>query len=94
MWLIATVSLSLGCIVCATHFLSLGSKHFNMSLKRKEYKVNDCVENKAARFFITCQENPDTKMKMTEAMRVKGYSNNKAANLTLQMQVHCMIARL
>ncbi len=32
----ATVSLSLGRIVCATYFLSLGSKHFNMSLKRKE----------------------------------------------------------
>jgi hypothetical protein len=58
----ATISLSLGQIVCATHFLSLVSKHFNMSLKRKEYKVNDSAE-KAALFFTACQANPDTKVK-------------------------------
>jgi hypothetical protein len=30
-------SLSLGLYVRVTHFLSIGSRHFNMSLKRKEY---------------------------------------------------------
>ncbi len=50
-----------------------------MSSKRKEYKVDDNAE-KVACFFIACQANPDTKVKVTEAMWVKGYSNSKAAN--------------
>jgi hypothetical protein len=45
-----------------------------MSSKRKEYKVDDCAE-KAACFFIACKANPATKVKVTEAMRVRGYSN-------------------
>ncbi len=64
-----------------------------MSSKRKEYKVNDCAE-KAARFFIPCKANPATKMKVTEAMRVRGYSYCKAANLTLQMQVGRVIQKI
>jgi hypothetical protein len=64
-----------------------------MSSKRKEYKVNDCAE-KAARFFAACKENPDTSVKVTEAMRVRGYSNCKAANLMLQMQVHHAIKKI
>jgi hypothetical protein len=58
-----------------------------MSLKKKEYKVNDRAK-KAAHFFIACQADPATRVKVTEAMRVKGYSDLKAAILTLQMQVH------
>ncbi len=57
-----------------------------MSLKRKQYKVNGCAE-KAARFFVACKPDPATKVKVTEAMRVRGYSDCKSANLTLQMIV-------
>jgi hypothetical protein len=63
-----------------------------MSLKRKEYKVNDRAE-KAARFFVACEANPNSRVKVTEVMRVRGYSNRKAANLMLQMQVHCRIKK-
>jgi hypothetical protein len=45
----------------------------------------------AARFFVASKADPDTKVKVTEAMRVKGYSDCKAANLMLQRQVHCTI---
>ncbi len=72
-----------------TYFLSLGSKHF----KRKECRVDDPAV-KAACFFITCQANPDTTVKVTEAMQVKMHSNSKAANLTLQMQVHFTIVKI
>ncbi len=64
-----------------------------MSLKRKEYKVDNCAE-KVARFFITCKAKPATKVKVTEAMWVRGYSDCKAANLTLQMQVHWAIQKI
>ncbi len=40
-----------------------------MSSKRKEYKVDDCSE-KAARFFVACEANPATKVKVTEAIYV------------------------
>jgi hypothetical protein len=63
-----------------------------MSLKRKEYKVDDHAE-KAARFFVACKVNPATKVKVTEAMRVRGYSNHESADLMLQMQVRCMLQR-
>jgi hypothetical protein len=89
----AIVSLSPVRIVLATHFLPLRGKHFIMSLEREEYKVNDCAE-KAARFFIACQANPATKVKVIKAMRVRGYSDSKAAGLTLQMQVHCAIQKI
>jgi hypothetical protein len=64
-----------------------------MSSKRKEYKVDDRAE-KATRFFITCQANPDTKVKVIEAMQVMGYFNSKAAIFMLQMQVHCTIIKI
>ncbi len=69
-----------------THFLSTGNRHINISLKRKKYKVDDRAK-KAVWFFVACQANPATKVKVTEAMRVKGYANSKATNLTLQQQV-------
>jgi hypothetical protein len=92
-WLYHTVSLSPVHIVPTTHFLSLRSKHFSMSSNRKEYKVDNCAE-KAARFFIACKASLATKVKVTEAMRVRGYSDCKAADLTLQMQVHCAIQKI
>jgi hypothetical protein len=64
-----------------------------MSLKRKEYKVNDCTE-KVARFVVASKANPDTRVKVTEAMQVRGYSNCKAANLMLQMQVRRGIKKI
>jgi hypothetical protein len=66
-----------------------------MSLKRKEYKVNESAETeKATSFFIACEANPATKVKVTEAMRVMGYSNHEFANLTLHMQVHHVIQKI
>ncbi len=64
-----------------------------MSLKRKEYKVGDCAEN-ASRFFIACKASQATKVKVTEAMQVREYSDCEAANLTLQMQVSCAIQKI
>jgi hypothetical protein len=46
-------------------------------LQNGRNKVDDHAE-KAAHFFITCQENPDTKAKVTEAVQVKGYFDSKA----------------
>ena len=80
------VSLSLGHIVRATHFLSIGSKHFTMSSKRREYHV-DCRAKKAANFFVACDANPNTRVKIPDAMRIKGYSISEAADRSLQMQV-------
>ncbi len=65
-----------------------------MSLnRRKEYKVEHPAE-KAARFLVACKANPDTRVKVTEAMQVRGYSDCKAADLTLQMQVHHAIKKI
>ncbi len=61
-----------------------------MSSERKEYKIDNCAK-KAACFFLACKANPDARVKVTEVMRVRGYSNCKAADLKLQMQVHCAI---
>jgi hypothetical protein len=64
-----------------------------MSSKRKENKVDNRAE-KAARFFVACEANPDTRVKVTEVMRVRGYSNCKAVDLKLQMQVHRAIKKI
>jgi hypothetical protein len=45
---------------------------------------NDCAE-KTARFFIACQANPATNVKVTEAMQVKGYSDLEAQETTNMM---------
>jgi hypothetical protein len=63
-----------------------------MSLKRKEYKDDDHTE-KAARFFVAGNANPATKVKVTEPMRVRGYSDCESANLMMQMQVRRAIQR-
>jgi hypothetical protein len=64
-----------------------------MPSKRKEHKVDDRAE-KTACFFIAYQANPATKVKVMEAMQVKGYSDLEAANLTLQMQVRQGIQKI
>jgi hypothetical protein len=57
-----------------------------MSSKRREYHV-DCRAKKAANFFVGCDLNPDTRVKIHDAMRIKGYSLSEAADRSLQMQV-------
>ena len=57
-----------------------------MSLKRREYHV-DCRAKKAVLFFVACDANPDTRVKITNAMRIKGYSPSEAADRSLQQQV-------
>ena len=73
-------------IVCGIHFPSIGSKHFNMSSKRKEYKVDDRA-TKAALFFLACEANPATRLSIPAATRAKGYSDVDAMNRILIQQV-------
>jgi hypothetical protein len=58
-----------------------------MSSKRKKYKVNNRAK-KALCFFVVCKANPATKVKVIEAMWVRGYSNPESADLMLQMHMH------
>ena len=44
---------------------------------------------KAVLFFVACDANPDTRVKIPDAMRIKGYSPSEAADRSLQMQVRC-----
>ena len=80
------VSLSSGLIVCTTHFISTGSKHFNMSSKKKEYKADNHAK-KAALFSLTCDTNHVTRLSIPAAIRAKEYSGVEALDGTLQMQV-------
>ena len=57
-----------------------------MSSKRREYHL-DCRAKKAANFFVACDANPNTRVKIPDAMRIKGYSISEAADRLLQMQV-------
>ncbi len=47
----------------------------------------DYRTKKAAQFFVACDANPDTRVKIPDAMRIKGYSLSEAANRSLQQQV-------
>ena len=47
----------------------------------------DCRAKKAANFFVGCDLNPDTRVKIHDAMRIKGYSLSEAADRSLQMHV-------
>ena len=49
----------------------------------------DYCTKKAALFFVACDANPDTRVKIPDAMRIKGYSPSEAADRSLQMQVRC-----
>ena len=47
----------------------------------------DYRTKKAALFFVACDANPDTRVKIPDAMRIKGYSPSEAADRLLQQQV-------
>ena len=53
---------------------------------RKEYGVDKRAQE-AAQFYVECNKNPNTKLKIPAAMRAKGYSDDDAADRTLQAQV-------
>jgi hypothetical protein len=64
-----------------------------MTLKRREYHV-DCRAKKAAILFVACEQNPATRVKIPDAIRIKGYSPSKAADQVLQMQVRCKAEKI
>jgi hypothetical protein len=55
-----------------------------MSSRRREYHV-DCRAKKAAIFFMACEPNTATRVKIPDAMRIRGYSQSEAADRALQM---------
>jgi len=57
-----------------------------MSSNRREYHVDHCSK-KVALFFVACDANPDMRVKIPNAMRIKGFSPSEAADRSLQMQV-------
>ncbi len=59
-----------------------------VTLRRREYHV-DCSAKKAAIFFVACEPNTATRVKIPDAMRIRGYSQSKATDRGLQMQVRC-----
>jgi hypothetical protein len=59
-----------------------------MTSRRREYHV-DCRAKKVAIFFVACEPNTATRVKIPNAMKIRGYSQSKAANRVLQMQVRC-----
>ncbi len=61
-------------------------KSSTISLKRREYKVDDRAK-KVAVFFRACEANPDTRLSIHAAMRAKGYSDVEAADQILVQQV-------
>jgi hypothetical protein len=59
-----------------------------MTSRRREYHV-DCRAKKAAIFFVACELNTATRVKIPNANRIRGYSQSEAADRGLQMQVRC-----
>jgi hypothetical protein len=59
--------------------LSWQQKSSRMTSKRREYHV-DCRAKKATIFFVACEPNPATRVKIPDAMRIKGYSPSEASN--------------
>ncbi len=49
-------------------------------MKRKEYNI-DGLAAKAAKSLLVCKHEPDTTMKIIDAMRAKGYSKVEARTL-------------
>ncbi len=47
----------------------------------------DCCAKKTAHLFVACYANLDTRVKIPDAMKIKGYSLSEAADRSLQMQV-------
>ena len=51
--------------------LSWKQKRSTMSSKRNEYHVDGCAK-RAAIFFVACKPNPATRVKISNAMRIRG----------------------
>jgi hypothetical protein len=64
-----------------------------MTLRRREYHV-DCHAKKAAIFFVACEPNTATGVNISNAMRIKGYSQSEAVDRVLQMQVHPKVEKI
>jgi hypothetical protein len=64
-----------------------------MTSRRREYHV-DCRAKKAAIFFVACEPNTATRVKIPNAMRIRGYSQSEAANQALQMQVRRKVEKI
>jgi hypothetical protein len=64
-----------------------------MSLKRKESHVDSRAKNGAI-FFVVCEPNPATFVKISSAMRAKGYSDKESKDKTMQMQVRREIGKI
>jgi len=83
--------LSLPCLIAVsvrTHFCFIltAKRHHSIMSTRKEYGVDKRAQE-AAQFYVECNKNPNTKLKIPAAMRAKGYSDDDAAARTLQAQV-------
>jgi hypothetical protein len=52
------------------------------------------VPRKQPSFIVACEPNPATRVKIPNAMRIKGYSPSKASNEALQMQVHHKVEKI
>ena len=77
------VSLSQGLIVYSHPIFAQLEAGISPSSKRREYHV-DRRSKKAALFFMACDANPDTRVKIPDAMRIKRYSPSEAADRSLQ----------
>jgi hypothetical protein len=62
----------------------------------KQKNGADARAKKAALLFLACKRNPDLtgRLSITNVLRVKGYSEDKAVNRTLQMQVRQEVEKL
>ena len=49
---------------------------------------------KAAIFFVAFEQNSATRVKIPDAMRIKGYSPSEAADRSLHMQVRCKAEKI
>jgi hypothetical protein len=83
-WHYHTVSLSPMRNVPVIHFLSLRSKHFNMSL---EYNMVNDHAKKAALFFLTCKAIMATRFSICASMRANMYLDVKTVDQILAQQV-------
>ncbi len=43
---------------------------------------------------MACESNTATRVKISDAMRIRGYSQSEAADRALQMQVHCKAEKI
>jgi hypothetical protein len=66
-----------------------------MLMSSRKNGANACAKN-AAVLFVACESNPDLtgQQSIPNVMRVRGYSEDKAVNHTLQMQVRQVVEKL